>query len=89
VGLCRSPRSFGLLLGLGATTSPRTWPLVFSMVVFIPLLVDSQKVQRSIVACAGILLSIWIVLLPLHMSPFGFLVYVRGPARMTPRTFPR
>lgn len=69
---------FGLLLGLGATTSPRTWPLVFSMVVFLPLLVDSQKVQRSIVACAGILFSIWIILLPLHMSPFGFLVYVRG-----------
>jgi hypothetical protein len=69
---------FGLLLGLAATTNPRTWPLVFSMVVFLPLLIDTQKVQRSILVCTGILFSIWIILLPLHMSPVAFLAYVRG-----------
>lgn len=54
---------FGLVLGLAATTTPRTWPLIFSIVVFLPLLIDSQKLQRSIVTCAGILFSIWIILL--------------------------
>jgi hypothetical protein len=68
---------FGALLGIAASTTPRAWPLLFFMVLFLPLRVIRCRVQAMAIVTASCL-ALWsLILLPLRMTIWGFVAGVR------------
>ena len=68
---------FGALLGVAASTTPRVWPLLALMVILLPLLVARRRIQAMAVTVA-ISLVVWsVILLPLRVTPWGFVASVR------------
>jgi hypothetical protein len=68
---------FGALLGVAASTTPRTWPLLALMVVLLPLLVAHRRIQTMAVVIASSLVVWSVILLPLRMTPWSFVSSVR------------
>jgi hypothetical protein len=75
---------FGVLVGLAATTTPRCWPLLFSMVILLPLLMRGQKLRSLFLVCAGCLTAIALIFLPLHSTPWGHVSYVHHASSNDP-----
>jgi hypothetical protein len=69
--------SFGVLIGVAASTTPRCWPLLFFLLATSPLLVEKHRVRPLLIAVLGCLCALALLLLPLHSTPWGHLVYVR------------
>jgi hypothetical protein len=65
------------LLGITVSTTPRTWPLLGLMVLLLPLLVAHRRVQTMAVVLASWLVVWSVILLPLRMTPWGFVAFVR------------
>lgn len=72
---------FGMLLGLAACTTPRTWPVIFSMMLSLPLIVRTGRPLGFSAFAFGALAAATCALLPLRLSPWGFLAYVRAASR--------
>jgi hypothetical protein len=72
---------FGALLGVAASTTPRVWPLLFFLVILLPLLTAHRGMQSALVAMAAVAVTslvVWsVILLPLRMSPWSFVASVR------------
>jgi hypothetical protein len=69
--------AFGALVGVAASTTPRAWPLLFFMVLFLPLRVIRGRVQAMAIVTASCL-AVWsLILLPLRMTIWGFVAGVR------------
>jgi hypothetical protein len=69
--------AFGALVGVAASTTPRVWPLLFFMVLFLPLRVVRGRVQAMAIVTASSL-AVWsLILLPLRMTIWGFFAAVR------------
>jgi hypothetical protein len=68
---------FGALIGVAASTTPRCWPLLFSLVVVLPLLMKREKLRRVFLVCTGCLTAMELTLLPLRSTPWSHLAYVR------------
>jgi hypothetical protein len=69
--------SFGALLGVAASTTPRCWPLLFFLLATSPLLVEKHRMRSLLIAVLGCLGTLALLLLPLHSTPWGHLAYVR------------
>jgi hypothetical protein len=68
--------AFGTLLGFAASTTPRVWPLLFFMVLLLPLRVGRGSI-RAIASTVGSCLVVWsVILLPLRMTIWGFVAAV-------------
>jgi hypothetical protein len=76
---------FGMLLGVAICTSPRTWPVVLSMMVTLPLVIRDRRLACIVASLLGTLVTVTCILLPLHMSPWSFLAYVRAASSGDPR----
>ncbi len=68
--------AFGVLIGVAASTTPRCWPLLFSMVILLPLLMKEQKLRSLLIVLAGCLAAMTLIFLPLHSTPWGHVSYV-------------
>ena len=68
--------AFGLLLGLAASTTPRSWPLLCLAIVALPLLLVRRKAMAFGVVAISALLAFTLIILPLHMTPWSFIDYV-------------
>jgi hypothetical protein len=75
---------FGVFIGLAATTTPRCWPLLFSMVIMLPLLMKRQKLRSLFLVGAGGLVTAGLILLPLRTTPWGHVSYVRHASSNDP-----
>ena len=69
--------AFGALLGFAAVTTARSWPLLFLMVLLLPLLVPAHRVRAIGVTVISAFVVASLLLLPLRMSLWGFIAYVR------------
>jgi hypothetical protein len=75
---------FGILLGIAATTTPRSWPLLLLMVLLLPLLIPGSpgsKVRTVALAVVSAAAVSSILLLPLRTSLWGFVAFVRRESR--------
>jgi hypothetical protein len=68
---------FGALLGIAVSTTPRSWPLLFFMVGLLPLLVARHRMRATAVTVISLLVVWSVILLPLRMTPWGFITSVR------------
>jgi hypothetical protein len=69
---------FGALLGVAISTTPRVWPLLALMVALVPLLlVAHHKIRAGTVTVVTLLVMWSAILLPLRMTPWGFVASVR------------
>jgi hypothetical protein len=73
--------SFGVLIGVAASTTPRCWPLLFFLFVLLWMLVGKRWWRSLGVAAAGALVGFAIPLLPLHITPWGHVAYVRAASK--------
>jgi hypothetical protein len=72
---------FGMLLGIAATTTPRSWPLLLLMVLLLPLLITGSKVRTVALVVVSAAAVSSILLLPLRTSLWGFVAFVRRESR--------
>jgi hypothetical protein len=72
---------FGMLLGIAATTTPRSWPLLLLMVLLLPLLIPGSKVRTVALVAVSAACVCSILLLPLRTSLWGFVAFVRRESR--------
>jgi hypothetical protein len=75
---------FGAAIGLAASTTPRCWPLLFSMVVTLPMLIGGQKLRSVFFVCAGCLTAMVLIFLPLRTTPWSHVLYVRHASSNDP-----
>jgi hypothetical protein len=68
---------FGALLGVAVSTTPRVWPLLACMVLLLPLLVARHRMLAVAVTAVSSLVVWSVILLPLRMTPWGFVASVR------------
>jgi hypothetical protein len=70
-----------MLLGIAATTTPRSWPLLLLMVLLLPLLITGSKVRTVALVVVSAAAVSSILLLPLRTSLWGFVAFVRRESR--------
>ncbi len=69
--------ALGTLLGVAASTTPRVWPLIFFMVLLLPLRVMGGRIRAMAIVAASSLVVWSLILLPLRMTIWSFVAGVR------------
>jgi hypothetical protein len=75
---------FGSLIGAAASTTPRCWPLLFSLLLALPLLTKGRSLGVGILICAACLAAMAVIFLPLHTTPWGHVAYVHRASSSDP-----
>ena len=76
--------TFGALIGVAASTTPRCWPLLFSLIIMLPLLMKREKLRLVCLVCASCLMAMALIFLPLRTTPWAHLAYVRHASANDP-----
>jgi hypothetical protein len=72
---------FGALLGIAATTTPRSWPLLLLMVLLLPLLIPGSRMRTLAMVVISAACVSSLILLPLRTSLWGFVAFVRHASK--------
>jgi hypothetical protein len=69
--------SFGILMGVAASTTPRCWPLLFFLLLTLPMLVKKNRLRALLIVAVACLVALTFLLLPMHTTPWGHVLYVQ------------
>jgi hypothetical protein len=69
--------SFGILMGVAASTTQRCWPLLFFLLATLPMLVAKNRLRSVLIVAVGCLVTLTLLLLPMHTTPWGHVLFVQ------------
>ena len=76
--------SFGILLGVAASTTPRCWPLLFFLFGLLPLRLQKCRWSALAIAAAAAFAAFALLLALSHVTPWEHIAYVRTASKNDP-----